>query len=386
MNFLILGDGPDEDAWARALADDPDHTLWAACPGLKAFPKLPGGVDLDGALAIAGVQAVLAGGDATLRAEGLRRAASIGLPVLCLHPPGPNADPYYNVALSRAETGAVVVPDLPARLHPGVASLAKALREGGAGTSKILRYEATLGPGEGALVGVGFARVVDLIRAVLGEVEAVNATGDPAGPAPTERLVVQLRGPKGRRAEVRLEAGPPSMARFAVTSAEGSLTLEFDPSFHGPSTLLRRSAAESEVATDLGTWDPKAALLRSFAAAGQGVDARPNLLDGTRAMEVMEAAERSLRKGRTIDMFYEEMSEAGNFKSVMASTGCAVLLGTMFLYIASRMGPAIGLNWTEYLAWLIPPVLVLFVAAQLLRLGLRSPGAGDERPGRDAGP
>ena len=382
MNFLIMGDGPDEEAWARAIADDPDHRLWAACPGLKAFPSLPGGTDLDGALAIAGVGAVLAGGDALLRSEGLRRAASVGLPVLCLHPPGPNADPYYHVALSRAETGAVVVPDLPARLHPGVAPLAKALREGSPGTSKLLRYEATVARGE-PLVGVAFARAVDMVRSIMGEVEAVNATGDPTGSAPTDRLVVQLRGPRGRRAEVRLEAGPSPTARLAVASAEGSLTLEFSADFVGGSTLIRRSTAGSEVPTDLGIWDAKAALLRAFAAAERGEDARPNLLDGTRAMEVMEAAERSLRKGRTIDMIYEEMSEAGNFKSVMASTGCAVLLGTMFLYIASRMGPAIGLNWTEYLAWLIPPTLILFVAAQLLRLGLRSPAPTSTPAGVD---
>src|SRR5579859_6612837 len=50
MNILILGDGPEEQAWARALIDHPAHRLWAACPGLKAFPHLPGGPDLDGTL------------------------------------------------------------------------------------------------------------------------------------------------------------------------------------------------------------------------------------------------------------------------------------------------------------------------------------------------
>src|SRR5215475_10861495 len=99
MNFLILGDGPEELAWAHALADHPEHRLWAACPGFKAFPDLPGGLDLDGALATAGVEAVVVGGDAALRAEGLRRAAAEGYPIIMIHPPGPDADPYYNVAM-----------------------------------------------------------------------------------------------------------------------------------------------------------------------------------------------------------------------------------------------------------------------------------------------
>src|SRR5690349_15124980 len=127
MNFLVLGDGPDELAWAQALADHPEHRLWAAYPGFKAYPDLPGALDLDEALATADVQAVVAGGSGELRSEGLRRAAAAGLPVICLHPPGPNADPYYQVALSRQETGAVVVPDLPGRLHPGLEALRQAL-------------------------------------------------------------------------------------------------------------------------------------------------------------------------------------------------------------------------------------------------------------------
>ena len=118
MNILILGDGPEELAWARALVDDPSHRMAAACPGFKSHPELPGGLDLDAALALNGLDAVIVGGDVNLRAEGLRRAASMGLRSLVLHPPGPNADPYYQVAMSRQETGAIVVPDLPARLHP----------------------------------------------------------------------------------------------------------------------------------------------------------------------------------------------------------------------------------------------------------------------------
>src|SRR4051812_17287122 len=98
MNFLIVGDGPNEWAWAQALAAHEGHRLVAACPGFKAMPELPGGNDLDGALAIAGVEAVIVGGPADeYRAEALRRAAGTGMPVICLHPPGPNADPYYQV-------------------------------------------------------------------------------------------------------------------------------------------------------------------------------------------------------------------------------------------------------------------------------------------------
>ena len=48
MNILILGDGPDELLWARAVLDHPEHHLVAACPGFKGLPDVPGGNALKG--------------------------------------------------------------------------------------------------------------------------------------------------------------------------------------------------------------------------------------------------------------------------------------------------------------------------------------------------
>lgn len=373
MNFLILGSGPEEWAWAQSLLAHPEHRLIAACPGFAALPDLPGGRDLDGSLAINGVDAVVVGGDDELRAEGLRRAAGSGLPAIALHPPGPDADPYYQVALSKQETGAVVVPDLPARLHPGVAELRRALAEGGPGRRRAIRYEAAVGPEDGgnALLAMTFPRVVDVVRALLGEVEAITATGDPPGPRPSEGLVVHLRGPGERRGEVRLWAGSPEPARLIVSWADGSITFEHDPALLGPSRLVRRAAGQADAVDDLPPWDPKAAMLAAFADALAGRPAHPDLTDGTRALELAAAAARSLRRGRTIDLHYEEISEAGNFKTVMTSAGCLLLLAILVVLPLALAGPAIGLPGTIYLAWALPPLLVVFVMLQLFRFAVK---------------
>ena len=61
---------------------------------------------------------------------------------------------------------------------------------------------------------------------------------------------------------------------------------------------------------------------------GDGPDlAGPTLHDATRAMELAEATARSLRKGRTVDLYYEPISEEASFKSVMTSTGCMLIIG-----------------------------------------------------------
>ena len=100
----------------------------------------------------------------------------------------------------------------------------------------------------------------------------------------------------------------------------------------------------------------------------------PSLLDGTRAMELSEAVDRSLRRGRTVEMHYESISEDATFKSVMTSTGCLVILVSLALLPLSMAGPPLGLPWTLYIPYLILPTLVLFVLLQTLRLAIRRPG------------
>jgi myo-inositol 2-dehydrogenase/D-chiro-inositol 1-dehydrogenase len=385
MNFLILGDGPEELAWAEALVGHPEHRLWAVYPGFAdpRWSDVPRAGDFEEALAMGSVEAVVVGGRVEERGEWLRRVAAVGLPAICLHPPGDDSEAYYQVALSRAETGAVLVPDLPDRLHPGVAILERAQAAQELGAFRDIRLESPAAPvvgeeedgdGEGDLVRHVFARRVDLARALLGEIEAITATGDPPGDRPDVSLVTQLRGPQARRAEVRVWAGSADEpSRLTLTGERGSLVLEFHPGSGDPARLVRRVSGEGETVSQLPPWDPHGAILAVLSDAAAGGDVHPNLLDGTRAMELAEATARSLRRGRTVDLHYEKISESANFKSVMTSTGCLLLIAILFLLPASLMGPALGLGWTIYIAYAIPPVLVLFFLLQSLRFAVREP-------------
>src|SRR3954453_20217473 len=148
MNVLIVGDGPEEIAWADWFAADPGFRLAAAFPG---FPgEEPGDLvvakDLDEALAVPDLDLAVVGGPLEHRGEALRRAAAEGLAILCLHPPGADSEAYYQVSLSRAETGSIIVPDVPLRLHPGVARLRQAVADGELGAFRGVRHEATAEP------------------------------------------------------------------------------------------------------------------------------------------------------------------------------------------------------------------------------------------------
>ena len=196
MNVLILGNGREERAWAEWLLASRQHRLVAAFPGFSESPlaDIPVASDLEDALARAGVDAAIVGGPIEERGENLRRAAAEGLAIICLHPPGSDSEAYYQVALSRAETGAVIVPDLPLRLHPGVESLQQAIDSGAS-------WECSAACGSSSPctdLGIDLARImvpcwIDVVRALIGEIEAVTATGDPPGQHPDLELVVQLR-------------------------------------------------------------------------------------------------------------------------------------------------------------------------------------------------
>jgi myo-inositol 2-dehydrogenase/D-chiro-inositol 1-dehydrogenase len=394
MRVVILGDGAEERDWASWFTVHPEHQVVAICPGpLEGQTEdISTAADLDEALAVPAIEAAVVGGPLEFRTEALRRSAAEGLAIICLHPPGPDSEAYYQVSLSRLETGAVVVPDLPLRLHPGLAILHQAIATEELGKLRGIRHECEYNssrPDElrtSDLVQGAFARLVDAVRALLGEIEAVTASGDPPGSAPELELVVQLRAAQGRRAEIRASAGTAPRGRVVVNGSNGSLTLEYGPSLDEPARLIRRPAAPgAEEVMGLPPWDPRAAIVQTLVASIAVRDRSaepppsPSLLDGTRAMELAEAVARSLRRGRTIDLNYESISEEASFKSIMTSTGCMILLGALLLLPVALAGPALGFNGTIYLAYLIPPVLVAYVVSQFLRLGLRS---NRKRPSR----
>jgi predicted dehydrogenase len=380
MNVLILGDGEEELAWARWLLERPEHRLDAAYPGFAdaSMAGIPAPRDLDDALARPGLNAVIVGGPIESRGESLRRAAAEGFAIICLHPPGPDSEAYYQVALSREETGAAIVPDLPMRLHPGVRALRQAIPAGEIGTFRGLRMETPSPEPHESLVRVAFPGAIDAVRAIVGEVDALTATGDPAGDDPDHELVVHLRAAGPRSAEVRIRSGTSGPARLTLLGSIGSMTLEIDPMHLQEARLFRHVGSPDPQPIELPPWDPHEAIfavLTGSIGRHEGGDMpSPSLLDGTRAMEVTEAVARSLRRGRTVELHYESISEDATFKSVMTSTGCMVFIAALILLPLSMAGPPLGMPWTLYIPYLILPALVLFVAMQTLRLAIRRRG------------
>ena len=89
-------------------------------------------------------------------------------------------------------------------------------------------------------------------------------------------------------------------------------------------------------------------------------------------MEVAEGAMRSLRRGRALDLHYEEVSEANNFKTIMTSAGCMMVVAVLFGLPLILAGPALGLHFTLYFGYLIPLGFGAFALLQVLRFAIRN--------------
>lgn len=377
MNIVVLGDDVRIRAFVDRLIEDAEHRIVTSCPPV---PGVEGTTDLETALAASEIDAAIVGGVLEMRGELLRRAAGQGRTCLCLHPPGLDTDPYYQVALSNHEFGAVIVPDLSWRFHPAIAEIRRLSKpEGEAGPIESVELELHVPATDSSLVLDPFSVWVDVIRVLIGEVENIAAMGMPSGTQPSQRLTVQMRAARDRRAEMTIRADAVSESvRMTVTARDQVIEWQSEsPRSDSGSLRIRDRNGQlpgnvSGRTIDLPKWDPVAVMIGRWEEAAQRqAPPVPGLIDGIRCMEVAEGAIRSLRRGRALDLYYEEVSEENNFKTIMTSIGCMMVIGIILGLPLILAGPALGLPFTLYLGYLIPIGLAGFAALQLLRFAIR---------------
>src|SRR5207249_4805185 len=146
-------------------------------------PELEWEVLLHGRLVDAVI--VAHGPDQELRAEELRKLVQAGVPLLVAHPVVDSMLVYYELDMIRRESSCVIVPNMPWRWHPAIAQLAGLIAAADSPLGPIgqAMFERTLRQRDRSAVAAQFARDVDLVRAVCGDVTKLAALGSPADEA-----------------------------------------------------------------------------------------------------------------------------------------------------------------------------------------------------------
>lgn len=102
-------------------------------------------------------------------------------------------------------------------------------------------------------------------------------------------------------------------------------------------------------------WGP--ALLEEFlsgsAQGGNITETWAN--DLYRAFDLLEGAHRSLRRRRTVDLYFDTPSERSNFKSTMTAVGCSLLMLTLLTILLGLGAGAIAKDLG------LPPVVMKVV-------------------------
>jgi predicted dehydrogenase len=325
---------------------------------------------------------VARGADEDLRAEQLRKFIQTGMPVLVSHPVVGSMLVYYELDMIRRETHSVVVPHLALRNHPAVRALAEIVRAGGEspiGKVEHVTLERCIAEPTKKNVERQFARDVDLVRCIAGEMTRLGAMAGAVGANAFSSLGVQMSGPEGiaaRWSVVPIQSA--EGAKITLTGPRGRAVLEVVAD-DAPWTLELCVEGESR-RQEFEAWNTGSASLEELAAAIGGGTPRPDWVDAARSVELAETIDRSLQKGRTIELYYEDYTEEATFKGMMTSVGCGLLLLGVFVLVLVGIAEQMHIPYVRFWPYVLVGLLGVFLFLQLAMFtrGRRATNAASE--------
>lgn len=352
MRLVLLGTDPELSPLLAWIARHPEHELVAIAgvPGaaLQSLQKLfPTATLLEAWEQL--LEPALTGGpwDAlllgrSLRADdqerALRRLARQGQPVIAAHPALESLLAAYELEMFQRERQAYLAPWMPLRNHPLVATFAAWIKDERLSPigkiDRLVITRAELDRSRSAVIG-DVARDLDLIRAIAGEVNGVLAVGN--GIATTEQ---SERSYAALGLQISLES--PLLVRWGIEPPDGNDRAELQlhgsegrlhwlmPTF-GDHGVCHLYTGGKETTVSHEEWSYAAAAESFLEQALTREPLRPSWNDAARSIELTDAVERSLKRGRKIEVRVEEADDIGNFRGIMASVGCGILLFGLFL-------------------------------------------------------
>jgi hypothetical protein len=353
MKFALLGTDADALLLA-AVAGDAGHTMvWLGDVrpnDASSIPQITSGL-IDKAsewellLDRKTIDAVLVGRGtvpAEMRAAQLKRLASEAVPLLVVHPVLDSVLPYYEVDMTRRESGGLICHYNPLIIDELVAVLSQWVANGHPSVGLIYQItcERRIPDGRRETTLSHLARDAEFIAAIAGDIRRVTAIGPKAKDLSFASLQVQISAACQAtiRWSVRISNQDESELVLTLLGHGGFLTLTLPESrpISGEHVYQIEIARERQLdRQNLQVADPATTTVQRFVQALDAPDrAAENSTWGaaTRAMEVLDAIELSLEKGRTIDVYQQQLTERLAFRGIMAAFGCGLLI-VVFLMV-----------------------------------------------------
>ncbi len=389
MNFALLGDDPGLLPIVRAIGEHPEDRLTSAalCGELQQtlMTEVPGlrfGSTWDELLADPSLDAVLIGGNGEDVLEGARRLAGEGTSLLVVPRTSLDATFAYEMSLIRDDSHVVLLPAFLWRCDRAIGQFQTSLQEDDAGKLLHLQLErhvsaiasSRLSPEE---IDKSLLNDCELLRCLGGNYSQVTALRSDAANGAASMQTVTLAGDHLPEATWIVRPGTEDRWKLTASTEQGTLEL----SLEGDKAVLERIVDARTTALPLEPRDNACGrLIDALKSAARGKNVRPNWHDLTRAFEVVEAAQRSIRRRRTIDLHFETTSERTQFKTQMTALGCGVLSYLFFGLIAYLLvGELLDVGERTMkmlrIVWFAP--VVVYLALQFL-LVLARPASNDD--------
>jgi hypothetical protein len=337
------------------------------------------------ARALAGLAKETGIADDERRAEQLRKLAQAAIPLLVVCPQC-EAIVGFEIEMIRRDANGVIVPLAPGARNSAIREVVDLVSYGANGPIGVVEqvvFERGLVDRSRPKVLTGFARDAAILRQIVGTIRSISATGplpppgrDPLGPKPKElpplaNLSVHVGGEEGLA------------ARWSVVPAHGNE--------HASLTLIGASGTATLQMPEHGEWELLVSvtekLTRSFVpdrgyesalwqlSRAQHPESRDDQawLSACRDQEAAEAIDRSLARGRTIELFNEEHTEEESFKGIMAMGGCLMLVGALAVVFLATIVEGLRLPLRDWAVWRYWPLyllapIVVFLMLQLLQV------------------
>jgi predicted dehydrogenase len=333
------------------------------------------------------------------RLDQLKKLAQAGVHLLVSHP-GVDLLDGYEVEMLRREGGGMIIPWFPTIAQDAWRELAEWLGSvSGEETAPALVHADWKRNVRGKFkhdVFDAVARDLMLMERLFGKLKRVTALGGPAiGSNETRQqdwlsLTVQIEAARGDVVRWSVLPGEPdSRADISFAGGGDEWRLSIPQSTDAGWAFVNRKGS-----TPIADWQPENEAL-GVSAYCDRLKKEPARfgevwLEPCRSLETLAAVERSLQRGRTIELSQADQTEEHAFKGVMATSGCMLLLVMLFgVFVVSLVeGLQLPLrNWAVWRLWplfMIVP-LGIFLVTQLLQTVIEKPGRKSTSDSANAG-
>jgi predicted dehydrogenase len=314
------------------------------------------------------------------RADAVRALVQAGRPLVLAQPLELSMLWAYELDMIRRDTGSLLIPCLPERLHPFVGRLRETITAalagvGDQGPAESLLLERRMPERTRDAVLSQLSRDADLIRAIVGDPTRLSTLGSASPDSAWNTLAVGFTSPTQLPVRWQVAPGTESGLTLRLQAARSAVVVDAPDDSARPWTW-------SGTAVDVASFDRGATMLavidRTLAGKAAVADdgEAATWADAARAIELAETVPRSLARGRAIDLHREEFSEMGTFRGTMASLGCGLIMAALMVIVVATLlaGIAQEFGWkivgTVADSWpmIVLVVLGIFLTLQLLPL------------------